>query len=49
MIGTFVAGAVVGAIIAVLVLNNNPKLAAKLKTVADIVEKKIEEKTGKDI
>lgn len=44
-----IIGVVVGAVITVLVLNNNPKLAAKLKTVSDIVEKKIEEKTSKDI
>lgn len=46
---TFAAGAVTGALILFLVLNNNPKLAAKLKGVADFVEKKVEEKTGKDI
>lgn len=45
----FLTGAAVGAIALFLVLNNNPKLAAKLKGVADFVENKIEAKTGRDI
>lgn len=49
MITNLIVGALIGSIVTILVLNNNPKLAAKLKSVADIIEKKIEDKTGKDI
>ena len=40
---TFIAGAVAGALVTFLVLDNNPKLAAKLKTVKNIVKQKIED------
>jgi len=38
----FVSGAIIGAVILYLVLDNNPKLAAKLKTVKNIVKAKID-------
>tara|TARA_R110000737_G_C14624761_1_gene494596 strand:- start:24695 stop:24889 length:195 start_codon:yes stop_codon:yes gene_type:complete len=40
---TFLGGIIVGAIGLFLVLDNNPKLAAKLKTVKNIVKQKIED------
>ena len=46
---TFIAGVGTGALILFLVLDNNPKLAKKLGSVKNIVEKVIEDKTGKDI
>lgn len=45
--GAFIAGAVVGALILFLVLDNNPKLAAKLGSVKKVVKEKIEEITNK--
>lgn len=42
---TFLAGALV----LFLVLDNNPKLAKKLGSVKELLEKKIEEKIKKDI
>jgi hypothetical protein len=41
--GNIILGAVLGAIALFLVLDNNPKLAAKLKTVKNIIKDKIEE------
>jgi hypothetical protein len=41
--GLFLAGAISGAVTLFLVLDNNPKLAAKLKTVKEIVKQKIED------
>lgn len=40
--GNLIIGAVLGAIALFLVLDNNPKLAAKLRTVKKIVKDKIE-------
>ena len=40
----FLAGVVVGGIGLYLILDNNPKLAAKLKVVKEVVEVKIKEK-----
>jgi hypothetical protein len=39
----FLAGLVVGGIGLYLILDNNPKLAAKLKTVKTVVEQKIKD------
>jgi len=41
--GNIILGAVLGAIALFLVLDNNPKLAAKLRTVKKIVKQKIED------
>lgn len=43
MIGAFILGAFVGATALFLVIDNNPKIAAKLKTVKKIVKQKIED------
>jgi len=43
MIGIFVVGLVLGALGLFLVLDNNPKLAAKLNTVKKLVKQKIED------
>jgi len=40
--GNIILGAVLGAIATFLVLDNNPQLAAKLRTVKKIVKQKIE-------
>ncbi len=40
----FIVGVLVGAVGVFLVLDNKPKLAAKLATVKEIVEEKIKEK-----
>ena len=40
---TFIAGLIIGGLVLYLILDNNPKLAAKLKTVKEVVEKKIKE------
>lgn len=45
----FTAGVLAGVFGCFLVLDNNPKLAKKLSSVKEIVEKKIEEKIKKDI
>lgn len=39
----FIAGVLVGSIGLFLVLDNNPKLAAKLRTVKKLVKQKIED------
>jgi len=41
--GNIILGAVLGAIALFLVLDNNPKLAGKLKTVKKLVKQKIED------
>lgn len=38
----FLVGAVAGAVVLFLVLDNNPKLAAKLGSVKDIIKEKID-------
>ena len=43
MILAFLVGLVLGALGLFLVLDNNPELAAKLKTVKNIVKQKIED------
>jgi hypothetical protein len=40
----FIAGMITGAILLFLVLDNNPKLAAKLSTVKKLVKKEVEQK-----
>lgn len=45
----FTVGVLVGVLGCFLVLDNNPKLAKKLSSVKEVVEKKIEEKIKKDI
>lgn len=45
----FLGGVIVGAIGLFLVLDNNPKLAAKLKTVKNIVKEKIDNKKEQGI
>ncbi len=39
----FIAGVIVGATALFLVIDNNPKIAAKLRTVKKIVKQKIED------
>lgn len=41
--GAFIGGLLVGGIGLYLILDNNPKLAVKLKTVKNIVKQKIED------
>jgi hypothetical protein len=42
--GNLIIGAVLGAVALFLVLDNNPQLAAKLRTVKKIVKQKIEDR-----
>ncbi|AGO47930.1 hypothetical protein Calle1_31 [Cellulophaga phage Calle_1] len=46
---TFLVGVLAGAAGFALILKNNPKLQAYFNSAADELERKIEEKTGKDI
>lgn len=49
MISGFIAGLIIGAVGALLIIKQNPKLQAYFNIFADKAEKIIEEKTGKDI